>query len=235
MATTLNPVQARIHAVRERIEKACASAGRSADSVTLVAVSKTFSAQIMAAAADAGQRHFGENYVQEAAPKIAVLGERGLVWHFIGPIQSNKTRPIAEHFRWVHSVARAEIAVRLNAARPENLPALDVCIQVNISGEATKSGVTPGEERGLARVIAALPRLRLRGLMAVPEPTPDIELQRRRYALLRKLKDDLADDGHALDTLSMGMSDDLESAIAEGATIVRVGTAIFGHRETLPP
>jgi pyridoxal phosphate enzyme (YggS family) len=222
-----------LQAVLHRIELAANACGRRASDITLLAVSKTFPASYIEEAHSGGQTAFGESYAQEGVRKITVLSRLGLEWHFIGPIQSNKTRPIAEHFRWVHSVARAEIAVRLNAARPENLPALDVCIQVNISGEATKSGVTPGEERGLARVIAALPRLRLRGLMAVPEPTPDIELQRRRYALLRKLKDDLADDGHALDTLSMGMSDDLESAIAEGATIVRVGTAIFGHRETL--
>ena len=224
-----------LQAVRARIELAAHACGRRASDITLLAVSKTFPASYIEEAHSGGQTAFGESYAQEGVEKITQLSGLGLEWHFIGPVQRNKTRPIAEHFRWVHSVARSEVAARLNAARPEHLPALDVCIQVNISGEATKSGVTPGEERGLARAIATLPRLRLRGLMAVPEPTPDVALQRRRYALLRKLKDDLAGDGHALDTLSMGMSDDLESAIAEGATIVRVGTAIFGHRETLPP
>jgi len=153
-----------------------------------------------------------------------------LEWHFIGPIQSNKTALIAKHFQWVHSVERGKIAQRLNAARPEELPPLDVCIQVNVSGEGSKSGVEPGEEAPLADAIARLPRLRLRGLMAIPEPTADTALQRRRCALLRELKERLAARGHALDTLSMGMSDDLEAAIAEGATMVRVGTAIFGPR-----
>jgi pyridoxal phosphate enzyme (YggS family) len=154
-----------------------------------------------------------------------------LEWHFIGPIQSNKTGPIAAHFQWVHSVDRAKIAERLNAARPEGLPPLNVCIQVNVSGEATKSGVAPGAELDLAGIISRLPRLKLRGLMAIPEPTPDVGLQRRRFALLRELKDGLVARGHKLDTLSMGMSDDFEAAIAEGATIVRIGTAIFGPRK----
>jgi uncharacterized pyridoxal phosphate-containing UPF0001 family protein len=155
---------------------------------------------------------------------------RPLEWHFIGPIQSNKTRALAERFQWVHSVARGKIAQRLNDARPEALPALNVCIQVNVSGEASKSGVQPGEELALARAIVALPRLKLRGLMAVPEPTPDVKLERQRFALLREIKNGLGAAGFALDTLSMGMSDDLESAILEGATMVRVGTAIFGPR-----
>ena len=154
-----------------------------------------------------------------------------LEWHFIGPIQSNKTRTIAEHFLWAHSVEREKIAVRLNEARPGALPPLNVCIQVNVSGERSKSGVAPGGEAGLAEAIARLPRLRLRGLMAIPEPTHDIGLQRRRFALLRELKEKLAARGYALDTLSMGMSDDFEAAIAEGATIVRIGTAIFGQRQ----
>jgi len=224
-----------LQAVLARIELAATACGRRASDITLLAVSKAFPASYIEEAHSGGQTAFGESYAQEGVEKITRLSELGLEWHFIGPVQRNKTRPIAEHFRWVHSVARTEIAVRLNAARPEHLPALDVCIQVNISGETSKSGVAPGEEVELARAIATLPRLRLRGLMAIPEPTPDLALQRQRYALLRTLKDDLAGHGHALDTLSMGMSDDLESAIAEGATIVRVGTAIFGHRETLPP
>jgi uncharacterized pyridoxal phosphate-containing UPF0001 family protein len=154
-----------------------------------------------------------------------------LEWHFIGPIQSNKARLIAQHFGWVHSVERTKIAERLNAARPDGMPPLNVCIQVNVSGEATKSGVAPGDEAKLAEAIARLPRLRLRGLMAIPEPTDDVTLQRRRFALLRELKDGLRARGHALDTLSMGMSDDFEAAILEGATIIRVGTAIFGPRK----
>ncbi len=154
-----------------------------------------------------------------------------MTWHFIGPIQSNKTRAIAEHFQWVHSIEREKIAARLNEARPAHLPPLDVCIQVNVSGEGSKSGVAPGAELALARAVIALPRLRLRGLMAIPEPTTDIQLQRRRFALLREIRDKLAAAGIALDTLSMGMSDDFEAAIAEGATMVRVGTAIFGQTD----
>ena len=156
-----------------------------------------------------------------------------LEWHFIGPVQSNKTRPISEHFQWVHSVEREKVAVRLNDARPAHLPPLDVCIQVNVSGEGSKSGVEPGQEVELARIVAGLPRLRLRGLMAIPEPTADRKLQRRRFALLRDAKDRLVAAGYALDTLSMGMSDDLEAAILEGATMVRVGTAIFGPRKAV--
>jgi len=222
-----------LQAARERIERAAERHGRPASGITLLAVSKTFPASYIEEAVNAGQRAFGESYAQEAVKKITELAHLGLEWHFIGPVQSNKTRLIAEHFRWVHAIDREKIAARLNDARSEALDPLDVCIQVNVSGEGSKSGVAPGEERRLAEAIAALPRLRLRGLMAIPEPTPDAGLQRRRYALLREMKEALAAEGHALDTLSMGMSDDLESAIAEGATIVRVGTAIFGPRETL--
>jgi PLP dependent protein len=168
-----------------------------------------------------------------ASPLAAGPLLRPLEWHFIGPIQSNKTRAVAEHFDWVHSLARTNIALRLNDARPPHLPPINVCIQVNVSGEQSKSGVTPGDEYALARAVAALPRLRLRGLMAIPEPTADIELQRRRFALLRETRDKLAASGIVLDTLSMGMSDDLEAAIAEGATMVRVGTAIFGTRRAV--
>jgi len=163
--------------------------------------------------------------------KITRLAHLPLEWHFIGPIQSNKTRGIAEHFQWVHSVEREKIAIRINDARPARLPPLNVCIQVNVSGQASKSGVAPGDELALARAITALPQLRLRGLMAIPEPTPDAGVQRRRFARLRELKDGLVAAGFALDTLSMGMSDDLEAAILEGATMVRVGTAIFGRRQ----
>jgi hypothetical protein len=222
-----------LQAARERIERAAERNGRPASGITLLAVSKTFPASYIEEAVNAGQRAFGESYAQEAVKKITALAHLGLEWHFIGPVQSNKTRLIAEHFRWVHAIDREKIAARLNDARSEGLDPLDVCIQVNVSGEGSKSGVAPGEERRLAEAIAALPRLRLRGLMAIPEPTPDAGLQRRRYARLREMKEALAAAGHALDTLSMGMSDDLESAIAEGATIVRVGTAIFGPRETL--
>jgi pyridoxal phosphate enzyme (YggS family) len=222
-----------LQAVHDRIARAAVACARSASEVSLLAVSKTVPLSSIEEASRAGQHVFGESYVQEAVRKITQLAHLGIEWHFIGPLQSNKTRLIAEHFQWVHSIDRDKIATRLNDARPRDLPPLDVCIQVNVSGEKNKSGVAPGEERELARVIKKLDRLRLRGLMTIPEPTSDISLQRRRYALLRTLKDELNSAGYALDTLSMGMSDDLESAIAEGATVVRVGTAIFGSRETL--
>ena len=225
------PIAANLQAVRARVERAARAAGRVPGEIVLVAVSKTFPAEHIAQAHAAGQQVFGENYAQEAVEKITKLAHLHLEWHFIGPIQSNKTAAIASHFQWVHSVARDKVAQRLDAARPEGLPPLDVCIQVNVSGEGSKSGVNPGEEVALADTIAGLPRLKLRGLMAIPEPTTDAALARRRCALLRELKERLAARGHALDTLSMGMSDDLEAAIAEGATMVRVGTAIFGKRE----
>jgi PLP dependent protein len=224
-----------LQAVHARIARAAQASGRAPGDIALVAVSKTFAAEHIAQAHAAGQRAFGENTVQEAVEKITKLAQLPLPlvceWHFIGPIQSNKTGLIATHFHWVHSVEREKIAQRLNAARPPELPPLEVCIQVNVSGEGSKSGVAPGEETGLADAIARLPRLKLRGLMTIPEPTADPALQRRRFALLRELKDGLVARGHALDTLSMGMSDDLEAAIAEGATMVRVGTAIFGKRD----
>ena len=222
-----------LQAVRSRIAGAAGRCGRSASAITLLAVSKTFPASYIEEAASAGHRTFGESYAQEGVKKITALAALALEWHFIGPVQSNKTRPVAEHFSWVHTVDREKIAERLSAARPPDLPPLDVCIQVNVSGEGSKSGVAPGEERALAEAISRLPRLRLRGLMTIPEPSDDAALQRRRYALLRELRDGLVAAGHPLDTLSMGMSDDLESAIAEGATIVRVGTAIFGRREKI--
>ena len=184
------------------------------------------------------QSHQENNRIRSDVPRpsAGVASPEGplllpLEWHFIGPIQGNKTTPIAAHFQWVHSIEREKIATRLNAARTEDQPPLNICIQVNVSGEASKSGVAPGEELRLAEAVARLPRLKLRGLMAIPEPTSDVALQRRRFALLRELKDRLVAQGHVLDTLSMGMSDDLEAAIAEGATMVRVGTAIFGRRE----
>ena len=219
-----------LQAVRQRIAQAARACGRDPGDVALLAVSKTFGADAVAAALACGQQAFGENYVQEALDKIAALPDSRLDWHFIGPIQSNKTRVIAENFDWVHSVDRVKIAERLSAARPGQLPPLQICIQVNIGGEDTKSGVAPADTAALARAVAALPRLKLRGLMAIPPPSPDPAQQRRHFAALRELKSALTRDGSALDTLSMGMSADLEAAIAEGATIVRVGTAIFGER-----
>jgi pyridoxal phosphate enzyme (YggS family) len=200
--------------------------------VRLVAVSKTFPSTAVRQAAGAGLSDFGENYVTEAVEKIGELRALGLTWHYVGPIQSNKTRLIAEHFDWVHSVDREKIALRLSQARGAERPELQVCIQVNVSGEASKGGAAPGDVAGLARKVAELPRLKLRGLMAIPEPTPDERLQRRRFAQLRELRDELNGDGLELDTLSMGMSADMDAAIAEGATLLRVGTAIFGERRS---
>ena len=227
MATIQNNLQA----VKARIAAACKASGRPESAVQLVAVSKTHPPEAVRAAAAAGQRDFGENYAQEALTKIQVLADLPLVWHFIGPIQSNKTRAIAEAFHWVHSLDREKIANRLSEARPAHLPALNVCIEVNVSGEASKSGVAPEALGAIARAVSALPRLKLHGLMAIPEPTSDAQLQRRHFRTLRELKDELVRGGLALDTLSMGMSADLEAAIAEGSTMVRVGTAIFGERE----
>ena len=226
----MSTIESNLQVVRARIAAAARAAGREPGDIALLAVSKTFAAGEVRAAYAAGQREFGENYVQEGLEKSAELSALPLIWHFIGPIQSNKTRAIAEHFDWVHSVAREKIALRLAQARPPELGPLDICLQVNVSGEASKSGVAPEEVRPLAEAVRTLPRLRLRGLMAVPEPSDDIELQRRRFRGLRILLEQLNAAGFGLDTLSMGMSQDLEAAIMEGATIVRVGTAIFGER-----
>lgn len=226
----MDTIEKRLQAVKSRIEAAAAACGRDPRDIVLVAVSKSFPADDVRAAYAAGQRDFGESYAQEALDKQAATGDLQITWHFIGPIQSNKTREVAAHFAWVHSVDRLKIAERLSAQRPASLPPLEVCVQVNVSGEATKHGATPGEAPALARAVAALPRLRLRGLMAIPEPTNDRRVQRARFDALRALRDSLVAEGLALDTLSMGMSDDLEAAIAAGATIVRVGTAIFGPR-----
>ncbi len=219
--------------VRQRIVKAAADASRDVSSVTLLAVSKTFPAEDVRAAFDAGQRAFGENYVQEAVAKIAELADlrSEIEWHFIGPLQSNKTKLVAENFDWVNSVDRLKIAERLSAQRPENLAALNVCLQVNVSGEDSKSGVAPEEALALAHAIAALPNLKLRGLMAIPEPEGTLDEQRAPHRRLREIMDTLRADGLDLDTLSMGMSADLEAAVLEGATMVRIGTAIFGARD----
>jgi len=230
----MSTIEQNLQAVRDSIAQAALEAQRAPEDVTLLAVSKTFGADAVLAAMRAGQAAFGENYLQEALDKIAFVKEavpqHVPAWHFIGPIQSNKTRPIAEHFDWVHTVEREKIAARLSEQRPAGLPDLNICLQVNISGEASKSGVTPADLPALAHAVALLPRLRLRGLMAIPEPETDVTLQRRAFAQLRALYEQLKTEGLALDTLSMGMSADLRAAVLEGATIVRVGSAIFGSR-----
>lgn len=222
----------RLQAVQARIAAAVAEAGRDAATLRLLAVSKTFDAAAVRDLAACGQIAFGENYVQEALDKQAVLHDLPLEWHFIGPIQSNKTRAIAAHFSWVHSVDRLKIAERLSAQRPPGLPPLQVCIEVNVSGEASKGGVPPAELGGLAEAVSKLSGVQLRGLMAIPAPTPEVPAQRAAFRQVREQFDALRARGHALDTLSMGMSGDLEAAILEGATIVRVGTAVFGERKT---
>ena len=227
IATRLATLRSRIHALEHRY-------GRTVGSVRLLAVSKTKSAAAVREAFEAGQRDFGENQLQDALGKIEPLSELPLTWHFIGRVQSNKTREVAARFGWVQSVDRARIAVRLNDHRPPGAAALNVCIQVNISAEASKSGAAPGEVSALAHRVAALPRLRLRGLMAIPHPEHGLEAQRRPFLRMRELKDALNAQGFGLDTLSIGMSDDLEAAIAEGATMVRIGTAIFGPRGAAP-
>ena len=230
----MSPIVRNLQAVRGQIDRYARDASRDPHDIRLLAVSKTFGAEAVLAAAQAGQCCFGENYVQEAIDKQEAIRslrpELELEWHFIGPIQSNKTRPIAEHFDWVHSVDREKIAQRLSDQRPQHLPPLQVCLQVNISGEASKSGVEPAALPALAAAVAAMPRLQLRGLMAIPEPAIALEAQRRPFARLRELASQLQAQGMALDTLSMGMSADLQAAIMEGATMVRVGTAIFGER-----
>ncbi|MBN8284233.1 YggS family pyridoxal phosphate-dependent enzyme [Zoogloea sp.] len=223
-------ISARLQILSARIARAAVEAGRDPAEVRLLAVSKTWPIESLRDAVAGGQMAFGESYVQEAVGKIEALSDLGLEWHFIGPLQGNKTRPVANAFSWVHSVDRIRIAQRLSEQRDVHLPPLQVCIQVNVSGEESKSGVSPEALPELARAVAALPRLTLRGLMTIPEPSPDVAVQRARFASLRHLRDALNNGGMSLDTLSMGMSDDLEAAIAEGATIVRVGTAIFGSR-----
>jgi pyridoxal phosphate enzyme (YggS family) len=227
-------IDKRLQQVKGRISTASEGAGRDVRSVTLLAVSKTQGPEAVREAAASGQHAFAENYVQEALDKMAALADLRpqLQWHLIGPLQSNKTRPVAEAFDWVHSVDRLKIAQRLSEQRPVALPPLNVCLQVNISDEASKSGLAPAGVPPVARAVAALPRLRLRGLMEIPEPAGDFAHQRAPYRALRELFEQLNAQGLGLDTLSMGMSADLEAAIAEGATIVRVGTAVFGERAT---
>ncbi|MGD8569857.1 MAG: YggS family pyridoxal phosphate-dependent enzyme [Gammaproteobacteria bacterium] len=216
--------------VSQRIRAAALEARRDPDDIQILAVSKAHSADSIRQAYEAGLRHFGESYLQEALPKMEALGDLPLQWHFIGPIQSNKTKAIAEHFFWVHSVDRLKIATRLSEQRPSRLKPLNICIQVNISIEPTKSGIVRQAVEEFAVQLRDLPRLRLRGLMAIPQKTADVQQQRRAFAGLRQMFDDLNQQGHALDTLSMGMTDDLEAAILEGSTMVRVGTGLFGQR-----
>lgn len=232
-APIMTAIASNLQAIHRAIALAARTAQRRAEDVALLAVSKTFPAAAVRKAYQAGQRAFGESYVQEALGKIEALRDLPLEWHFIGPIQSNKTRAIAENFAWVHSVDRLKIAERLSAQRPQNLPSLNVCIQVNVSGEGSKGGVAPDEAVELAQAVARLPHLRLRGLMAIPAPAQRTDAQRKPFAQLRGLMRQLNAQGLKLDTLSMGMSDDLEAAVLEGATIVRVGTAIFGERQKL--
>ena len=230
----MSSISNNLQAVRAHLTEAASKAGRDPEEISLLAVSKTFDANSVVEAAHAGQYSFGENYLQEALEKMLqlriLLPENALEWHFIGPIQSNKTRPIAENFSWVHSVDREKVAARLSEQRPANLPPLNICLQVNISGEASKSGVLPKEAVALAKKIAILKNVRLRGLMAVPEASDDPLEQRRAFGQLRELKQQIEAEGIALDTLSMGMSGDMDAAIAEGSTMVRIGSAIFGKR-----
>lgn len=231
----MTAILSNLQAIHSAIARAAQLAQRNAADITLLAVSKTVSAEAVREAYNAGQTAFGENYLQEALDKMSALRDLAIEWHFIGPIQSNKTRAIAEHFSWVHSVDRLKIAERLSAQRPAHLPPLNVCLQVNVSGEDSKSGVAPQDAAAVARAIAALPRLKLRGLMAIPAPADGSAAQRAPLALLRELLLQMNaaqnnNPGLDLDTLSMGMSHDLEAAILEGATIVRIGTAIFGKR-----
>jgi len=226
----MTTIAANLETVRKRIAAACLAAGRAPGDVRLLAVSKTFGPDAVAEAHAAGQAAFGENYIQEAVEKMATLSHLPLEWHCIGPIQSNKTRLVAQHFAWAHTVDRLKIAQRLSEQRPPELPPLQICIQVNVDGGPTKSGVVPAEALALARDVAALPRLRLRGLMCIPEPAPDFIAARAVFMRAKAIFDQINSSGLALDTLSMGMTADLEAAIDAGSTLVRVGTAIFGGR-----
>jgi PLP dependent protein len=230
MLTTPQNLPERLAAVRYAIRRAAEAAGRDAAAITLIGVTKTHPVATVAAAAAAGLADFGENYLQEAVAKVVALRELAATWHFIGALQSNKTRPVAEHFDWVHTVDRAKIAQRLSDQRPFHAPPLNLCLQVHLGGEATKSGCAPADLPDLAAAVAGLPRIRLRGLMCVPPEESDVARQRAWFAELRRLREQLNAAGHSLDALSMGMSGDFEAAIAEGATHVRIGTAIFGPR-----
>ncbi|HYD33275.1 MAG TPA: YggS family pyridoxal phosphate-dependent enzyme [Methylophilaceae bacterium] len=228
----MTTISERLQAVKASISAATAESGRPPDQVQLLAVSKAHPAEKIREAYTAGQRWFGENYLQEALDKQAQLNDVDIHWHFIGPIQSNKTQAIAQNFAWVHSVDRLKIAERLNSARSEDLDPLQICIQINVSGEASKSGVAPDQVSELADAVMQLPRLRLRGLMSIPAPTTNVDLQRKQFRLVREALEQLKHQFPAanLDTLSMGMSEDYVAAIAEGATIVRMGSAVFGPR-----
>ena len=226
----MTTIASNLQAVHDAIASAATGAGRQTVEISLLAVSKTFAPDVIREAYRAGQRLFAESYVQEAVDKIEVLRDLPIEWHFIGPIQSNKTRAIAENFAWVHSVDRLKIAERLSEQRPTHMPPLQTCLQINISGEASKSGVDPDQAGALAHAIAKLPGLKLRGLMAVPAPSDNVAEQRFYFAQLRELRDELNREGLKMDELSMGMSHDFVAAIMEGATIVRIGTAIFGER-----
>ena len=230
MLTATQFSTARLEAVRARIAAAADRAGRDPESVRLVAVSKQQPVEAIAAAAAAGQAEFGENYVQEGVAKIAALRGRPLIWHFIGRLQANKTREVAEHFQWVHTVDRERIASRLDAQRPHFAGPLEVLLQVRLGDEPGKGGAEPEDLPALAEAVVRLPRLRLRGLMCIPPPATDEAGQRVPFRRLRELLEDLNRRGHSLDVLSMGMSDDLEAAVLEGATLVRIGTAVFGPR-----
>ena len=225
-----NTIAQNIQSVRDQIYALEEKYGRPLGSVQLLAVSKTRPIEDINEAFSANQSYFGENYLQEALSKIEAATETSIEWHFIGPTQSNKTRQIAENFQWVHTIDRLKIAQRLSEQRSPELPPLNVCIQVNVSGEDSKSGVAPEETLSLAKQISELPNIKLRGLMAIPASSSDFEQQRKPFKLLRELKDEVQSQGIELDTLSMGMSNDMEAAIAEGSTIVRIGTAIFGAR-----
>lgn len=226
----MTTIENNLKTVHARIAAACRAAGRDVNDVTLLAVSKTFDAHAVTQAHAAGQTAFGENYIQEAVQKIVQLRHLPLQWHCIGPIQSNKTRLVAEHFDWVHTVDRLKVAQRLSEQRPGDLPPLQVCIQVNVDGGVTKSGVLPHDALALAQAVAALPRLQLRGVMSIPEPAPDFVSACALFTKVKAVFDVLNAEGLALDTLSMGMSADMEAAIQSGSTLVRVGTAIFGGR-----
>lgn len=226
----MTTIASRLQALYARIVCAEENAGRKSHSTQLLAVSKAQTAQAIREAYAAGQKSFGENYLQEALNKQAELADLAIDWHFIGPIQSNKTQLIAQHFAWVHGIDRLKIAERLNSARPPNMPKLQVCIQVNVSQEASKSGVLPDEVSALAHAISKLEHLQLRGLMAIPAPTEDFEAGRAQFKIVRECFEKLNAEGFKLDTLSMGMSEDFAAAIAENATIVRIGSALFGAR-----